>query len=269
MISSLANGRVKHVVELREKARTRNKEGLFLVEGFKMFEEAPEELIKEVYIEESVYAKMKECPSSTPSHLLLQCFEKLQSLTQNGVIVEEVTSEVMRKISDTETPQGVLAVLSQMTYSLKDVMGGNILILEDIQDPGNLGTMVRTGEGAGISGIVMTKGCVDIFNPKTIRSTMGSLYRVPFVTVSDLKEAVEEMKKTGTKVYAAHLKGVHYYNDIHYGPSSAFMIGNEGNGLKDETAALADEFIIIPMDGKLESLNAAVAAALLMYEARK
>ena len=129
MISSLANGRVKHVVELREKARTRNKEGLFLVEGFKMFEEAPEELIKEVYIEESVYAKMKECPSSTPSHLLLQCFEKLQSLMRNGVIVEEVTSEVMRKISDTETPQGVLAVLSQMTYSLKDVMGGRKRII--------------------------------------------------------------------------------------------------------------------------------------------
>ena len=140
------------------------------------------------------------------------------------------------------------------------------LILEDIQDPGNLGTMIRTGEGAGVDGILMSKGTVDIYNPKTIRSTMGSLYRVPFLYTGDLTQTIGQLQKTGIRVYAAHLKGTKSYREPDYAEGAAFLIGNEGNGLKEETAALADEYIRIPMQGKLESLNAAVAAALLMYE---
>lgn len=118
-----------------------------------------------------------------------------------------------------------------------------------------------------MAGVIMTGGTVDIFNPKTIRSTMGSLYRVPFLYTGNIEETVMKLKAAGVKVYAAHLKGEKYYDEQDYEGVSAFLIGNEGNGLTDATAALADVYIRIPMAGKLESLNAAVAAAILMYRA--
>ena len=144
--------------------------------------------------------------------------------------------------------------------------GGPVLVLEGIQDPGNLGTMLRTGEGAGIAGILADRQTVDRYNPKVVRSTMGSLYRVPYVVSEDLRESVKTLKKRGFSVYAAHLKGTENYTDIRYPKASAYLIGNEGNGLTDETAQLADTYVRIPMEGRVESLNAAVAAALLMYE---
>ena len=143
------------------------------------------------------------------------------------------------------------------------------MLLEDIQDPGNLGTMIRTGEGAGVDGIIMSKGTVDIYNPKTIRSTMGSLYRVPFAYVQELFEAIRSLQENHITVYAAHLRGKQYFDEIAYEGGSAFLIGNEGKGLTAEVSEQADCYLKIPMEGKLESLNAAVAAALLMYQAGK
>ena len=140
------------------------------------------------------------------------------------------------------------------------------LVLEDLQDPGNLGTMLRTGEGAGISGVIMNQSTVDLFNPKTIRSTMGSIYRVPFFVTDDLEQTILELKSQGIKVYAAHLKGTLCYDEPDYRGPSAFLIGNEGNGLSDVVADCADTYIKIPMQGQVESLNAAISAALLMYE---
>ena len=131
------------------------------------------------------------------------------------------------------------------------------LVLEDLQDPGNMGTIFRTAEGAGVDGIFMSTNCVDIYNPKTIRSTMGSVYRVPFVIAPDLQDVFAWFKKQGIRSYAAHVGG------------TAFLIGNEGNGLTDATAGQADCLIRIPMKGQLESLNAGVAAAILMYEASR
>ena len=269
MITSLSNAKIKHLIELQSKSRTRNKEGLFVAEGFKMFIEAPVNLIKEVYVDTDTYDKLKEFSKETPLSLLGKVTLKLTECTKDNVYIETVSSEVFKKASDTQTPQGIIFILSKPKYELKDIIGKNMLILEDIQDPGNLGTMVRTGEGAGISGILMTKGCVDIFNPKTVRSTMGSLFRVPFLYTDDIENDINVIKENEVKVYAAHLKGDMYYNDIHYEKKSAFLIGNEGNGLSDRVAALADQYIKIPMDGELESLNAAVSAAILMYEARK
>ena len=167
----------------------------------------------------------------------------------------------------------------QLAYSLEELLerakerqreGGRpplFLLVEDIQDPGNLGTMLRTGEGAGVDGVIMSRGTVDIYNPKTIRSTMGALYRVPFLYVEELTEAMELLQQYEIPVYAAHLQGMQYFDEISYEEGSAFLIGNEGNGLQKETAAGADVWLKIPMEGKLESLNAAVAAALLMYQA--
>ncbi len=128
--------------------------------------------------------------------------------------------------------------------------------------------MIRTAEGAGADALFMTGGTVDIYNPKTIRATMGSLYRVPFFYVDGLKETIELLRQRGITVYAAHLKGEKFYQEMDYAGGSAFLIGNEARGLRQETAECADCFLRIPMEGELESLNAAVAAALLMYQSR-
>lgn len=143
------------------------------------------------------------------------------------------------------------------------------LILENVQDPGNLGTMFRTGEGAGISGVIMDKCTVDIYNPKTIRSTMGSIFRLPFYITEDLHETIRQLQRRKICVYAAHLEGSVCYDEPDYRTGTAFLIGNEGNGLTAETTRLADAYIRIPMGGQLESLNAAMAAGILMYEANR
>lgn len=182
---------------------------------------------------------------------------------------EVVTEEQMKKLTDTVTPQGILCVVRQPSYTVEDIINhpGHrlIMILEDIQDPGNLGTIFRTAEGAGASGIIMTKGCADLFNPKVVRSTMGSIYRVPFFVTDDIEQTISLVKNAQIEVFAAHLKGEHFYDEIEY-KDAAFLIGNEGRGLKDSTASLADTYIKIPMSGELESLNASMAAGILMYE---
>ena len=236
MITSASNTRIKKVAALNQKAKERRQEGRYVVEGVKMFLEAPEEEIEEVYVSEGFH---------NPA-----CDRKL-----NGLHAEQVSEEVFRKMSDTSTPQGILCVMKRKQYTPDDLLQAAnplLMLLEDIQDPGNLGTILRTGEGAGIDGVIMSRDTADIYNPKTIRSTMGSIYRVPFLYVS-----------------AAHLKGKQWYDQADYSGGSAFLIGNEGNGLKEETAALADSYIKIPMGGKVESLNAAMASGILMYEASR
>ena len=182
---------------------------------------------------------------------------------------EVITEEQMKKLTDTVTPQGILCVVRQPSYTMEDIINhpGHrlLMILEDIQDPGNLGTIFRTAEGAGASGIIMTKGCADLFNPKVVRSTMGSIYRVPFFVTDDIEQTISLVKNAQIEVFAAHLKGEHFYDEIEY-KDAAFLIGNEGRGLKDSTASLADTYIKIPMSGELESLNASMAAGILMYE---
>ena len=139
-------------------------------------------------------------------------------------------------------------------------------MLETIQDPGNLGTIIRAGEGAGITGIVMNHDTADIYNPKVIRSTMGSIFRMPFVYADDLQDACLLMKNRGVRLFAAHLKGMNNYDQEDYTDNVGFLIGNEANGLTEETTSLADCLVKIPMEGKVESLNAAIAASVLMFE---
>ena len=236
MITSSSNSKIKHVCQLVTKAKARRTEQLFVVEGIRMAKEAPKELLKEVYVSTS----------------FLQKKEQSKLLETLSVPYEEVSDDIFAKMSDTVTPQGVLCVLRQPSYDLDELLGrdGTFLVLEDIQDPGNLGTMLRTGEGAGITAVIMSKKTADLFNPKTIRSTMGSVYRVPFCYVEDLQ-------------------GKNSYTQECYSAKTAFLIGNEGNGLSDEIAALAMCKIRIPMEGQVESLNAAVSAAILMYEAKR
>lgn len=184
-----------------------------------------------------------------------------------------MTGEVLKSISDTQTPQGVAAVARQYQYSLEDIRDGGakplVMFLETIQDPGNLGTILRAGEAAGVTGVIMDRESADIYNPKVIRSTMGSVYRVPFLYVDELGGTVREFKGDGLRLYAAHLDGKHAYDREDYRGACGFLVGNEAKGLRRETADLADAWVRIPMKGNVESLNAAVASALLMFEAAR
>ena len=271
MITSVSNSKVKRIVTLQEKSRVRVKENVFIVEGIKMFEEAPIERMRELYIEEMLYEEVQADGDGLK--------EKIDACQTAGISIETVSKEVFAKMSDTQSPQGILCVMERYAYDCEEMIGKAkhkqaedgkaplFLVLEDIQDPGNLGTMIRTAEGAGVDGVIMSRGTVDIYNPKTIRSTMGSLYRMPFYVAEDLTGVIRLLQACQITVYAAHLQGKKYYHEIDYKEGAAFLIGNEGNGLKKETADLADCYLKIPMEGKLESLNAAVAAALLMYQA--
>lgn len=254
MITSTSNAQVKHLVQLKKKAKVRREEQIYVVEGIRMFLEAPQEQIVQTYVSASFEA------------------EKEHKKYLKGRQYEVLSDTVFSYVSDTKTPQGILCLVKMPDYTLKQLLSdgkGMWLILENVQDPGNLGTMFRTGEGAGITGVIMDSSTVDIFNPKTIRSTMGSIYRIPFYISDDLRETIREIRDRGIRTYAAHLQGSVCYDTADYRQGTAFLIGNEGNGLTEATAALADTYIRIPMCGKLESLNAAMAAGILMYEANR
>lgn len=275
MITSTSSSQVKHIVNLQKKSKLRKEEKQFVVEGIKMVSEAPKDRLVKVYVSETFKADNEEF------------LKKMNYEALGKDILEVVSDNVFIRMSDTQTPQGIMAVVKMSEITIEDMFGkdmhinskndnsGNssnkmqplLLILENLQDPGNLGTIIRMAEGAGVTGIIMSCNTVDIYNPKTIRSTMGSLYRVPVIYVDDICEAVEECKQKGIRVYAAHLKGTDNYNVKDYTQPTAFMIGNEGNGLTDKLTDKADELVRIPMQGKVESLNAAIACTILTYEA--
>ena len=248
MITSANNTQVKNIIQLNQKAKARREQGLFVAEGRKMFGEAPRDWISKVYV--------------------------TGSLTEDASLMTQVMAlpEEKREMCDTKTPQGILTVLKKPVWTVEDILKGDaplVMVLEDLQDPGNAGTIFRTGEGAGVSGIFLTKTCVDITNPKVIRSTMGSIYRMPFLYVEDVVSLKAELEQRGIRTFAAHLKGKNSYDQEDYQGGTAFLIGNEGNGLTEAAAEAADCLIRIPMCGKVESLNAAMAAGILMYEAAR
>ena len=254
MITSANNTQVKNIIQLNQKAKARREQGLFVAEGRKMFGEAPKDWISRVYVTESLTAD---------ESLMKQVMELPEEKR------EIVADNVFRQMCDTRTPQGILTVLKKPVWTVEDILKGDaplVMVLEDLQDPGNAGTIFRTGEGAGV---FLTKTCVDITNPKVIRSTMGSVYRMPFLYVEDVVSLKAELEQKGIRTFAAHLKGKNSYDQEDYQGGTAFLIGNEGNGLTEEAAEAADCLIRIPMCGKVESLNAAMAAGILMYEAAR
>ena len=253
MITSISNPKIKDIIQLQKKSRLRNERGLFLVEGIRMAREIPADQMVQMYATADFYQKSR------------------QQLPQE-IRPELVSEQVFSAMSDTKTPQGVLAVVKQSEYQPETLMSAenaHLLVLDNLQDPGNLGTIFRTAEAAGVTGIIMSRDCVDIYNPKTVRSTMGAIFRQPFVYVESVPETIAQMKKHGIMVYAAHLQGRQTYDKENYRAKTAFLIGNEGNGLRQEVAEAADVWIRIPMEGEAESLNAAVAAAVLMYEVNR
>lgn len=252
MITSLSNQQIKQISQLQKKAKLRNELGQFVIEGMKMYKEIPSEYIVATYVSESFYN------------------EKIKN---DGVCVynyEIVSDKIFSGISETITPQGIMAIVKQPVYNFNNIIkkeSATLLFLDDLRDPGNLGTIVRTAEGAGIDGIVLSKESVDMFNPKVIRSTMGAIYRMPFIYEKDLASTIKNKYiDNGFVMYAAHLQGAKDYSKIDYPKKTGIIIGNEANGISKEVIDVVENMIKIPMEGQVESLNAAISAALIIYE---
>ena len=262
-ITSTANEKVRLAVQLRQKSSARNSTGLFVIEGARLAADAPEDALDTVFVTEQFLEK-------APEHLL----DRLGRL--ETVCVSE---HVLEKMSDTKTPQGIIAFARMPVYTREQLMKASapdaaphrtlLLLLEDIQDPGNLGTMFRTAEAAGATGIIMSRGTVDVFHPKTVRATMSSIFRVPFMTVDSIADEVRMLQKSQVMTYAAYLGAERFYDEPDYRTDTAFLIGNEAHGLDSRTAQAAGEKILIPMEGSIESLNAAMSAGILLYEAHR
>ena len=236
-IQSEKNKIIKEINSLKQK-KNRDKLGLYVLEGERLVSEA---------INSAVYIVTAE--------------------SYKGSIVSDyqVSDALYSKISDTVSPQGILAVCKIEEPNLNlDKKNPLYILLENIQDPGNMGTIIRTADAAGADAVFLSKGCVDIYNPKVVRSTMGSIFHLPIYRNIVLTELIKSINIT---TVAAHLKGDKTPYDMDMRNGIAILIGNEGNGLTDELSQLCDNLVKIPMKGKAESMNAGVAAAIMIYEA--
>lgn len=266
IITSSSNTRIKRLIGLLKKGKLRREEKVFVCEGKKMFLEVlcqfPER-IKEAYFTEEAFEEIN----------------KEYGKQLERVNYELVSSSVFDKIAETVTPQGVIAIVSMPEYTLDDLSGrcevnddiyARILILDNLRDPGNLGTIVRTAEAAGMTGILLSEESVDVTNPKVVRSTMGGILRVPIYYTSSMAKTLGDLKNkiSGFKIFASALDASVPYDQVEYGNNYGIVIGNESSGVSKEVIKSSDYRIHIPMEGKVESLNAAIAAAIIMYQAK-
>ena len=282
MIESTNNSQIKNIIRLKKSGKERKKQKQYVVEGPKMVLEAIKlELAEKIYVAESLLKDIDGGIKALQNNRFagLDYAAVFDILEECGY--ESVSDRVFKELSDTVSPQGIIALAGIKDMDTKDVLYSQygvrhfcddvccmpiarILILEDIQDPGNLGTVFRTAEAAGFNGILMNKGTVDVYNPKTVRSTMGAVFRLPFAYGDDICDIIAECKKTGITVYGTGLLGKDI-RDTEYKPCSAFVIGNESNGMSEAALNVCDENIKIPMNPASESLNAGVAAGIIMY----
>ena len=251
IISSTKNEKIKELAKLQT-AKGRKKAGLYLLEGEHLVEEAIKE---KVPIELIVVSSNR-----------MEDYQYLLEQTKIKVLV--VSQEVFQKLSMTETTQGILAVV-KIENQTEPPCSGHIIVLDAVQDPGNLGTIIRTADAAGFDAVVLGAGTVDLYNDKVIRSMQGSHFHIP-VFQADLREYLPVLKKQGVEVAVTALHRDSKDYSILQGKSDiAIVVGNEGQGVSSEVIDLADIVVTIPMFGKAESLNVAIASALLMYKTKE
>jgi TrmH family RNA methyltransferase len=258
MITSAQNPLVKRAASLRER-KYRDAEGMFIIEGRKFTDEIPDDWEVVCFILSESFAAVRHAADARPSAHYAQ---RAETVT--------VTDALYQKITETVNPQGIMALCRKKTYTLSDTLSVEnplIIMAEALNDPGNLGTLLRTADAAGASGFILSKGCVDIYSPKVLRAAAGSIFHLPFVIDADLSAAAAELKASGVKLYAAHLRGAALPYELDMAGGCCILIGNEATGLTEATAALADARVKIPMPGRAESLNASVAGGVLIYEA--
>lgn len=255
-ITSSSNPTIKEIRSLyRRKERWVKKS--FIVEGIKIVEECIDNgyPLSHIIISDELYN--------------IKGGETLLGKIIDYNLLIKVPDRLYREISDMENPQGVLAVASFKLDSIEHIYSIDnpfILLLDQVQDPGNMGTIIRSADAFGIDGIIITEGCVDIYNPKVVRATMGSIFRVPIYHYSDGIEIIKEIKSRNIKIYSTSLTGDKFIQDVSLNIPSMLIIGNESKGVSKSLEALADSLIKIPMIGEAESLNAAIASSIIMYE---
>ena len=316
-LTSVNNNRVKDIAKLMKSAKSRREKGLFIAEGMRLVAEVPPERLAELYIEDGFPEKLEREEGYKDR------IQRLVERAEERGLCFRVSTSVMQKMSDTDTPQGIMAVVRMNSVGQPygagtkkagaagadgagadgagtngagadgagadadgagaDGAGANgagshqdyvnqhdcrkqfYIIVDRLQDPGNMGTIIRTAEGAGVTDIIVSRDSVDPYSPKVVRSAMGSLFRMKISISDDLVGDIRALREKGVKVCGTHLSGVEFYDEDFSG-DIAFLIGNEGSGLSDEVSAEADTLLRIPMEGQVESLNAAVSAAVVMYE---
>ncbi|MFG6116468.1 TrmH family RNA methyltransferase [Halobacillus sp. MO56] len=242
MLTSLQNTRVKQWMKLKKK-REREKSKSFLVEGYHLVEEA----IKSEWETKEVIVKEE---TDVPEWI-----EKER--------VTRVSKEIFTALSETETPQGIAAVVEMKDFETRSFH--HVLLIDAVQDPGNLGTLIRTADAAGFDGVIIGKGSVDPFNEKVIRATQGSLFHLPVIQ-GELNDWISLLKHQGLTVFASTLENAKPYHEITFPKKAALIVGNEGAGIQEEMIGLADNQVYIPIVGQAESLNVAIAAGILMYQ---
>ena len=242
-ITSLKNPKVLAWKSLKDK-KGRQEHHAFLVEGLKMVREALVSGLKveTVLLREDLAGRI-DLPADVPVCLL--------------------SEHVFSSISETKTPQGIAAVLEPET---RPASGPRLLALDGVQDPGNVGTIIRTADAAGFDGVLLSRECADLFSPKVLRATMGSIFRLGFSFPASLPDVLEELKKKGYSVLSSQLDGEPFFERSNIASSFVLVIGNEGNGISDDVKAMATHRLCLPMRGGAESLNAAVAAGIMMYD---
>ncbi|NMA69695.1 MAG: RNA methyltransferase [Desulfitobacterium sp.] len=258
MLTSLQNEQVKYVVNLH-KRKFREKTGEYLIEGWRFVEEALRRggEITKVFL----------CPSRLIQEEENQTWANLiEELKENGIPVNEVNEKVLRKISDTESPQGILAIVKQPRWTWKDIEETPLLlILDGIQDPGNCGTILRTALAAGVTQVCMTKGTVDLFNTKVLRSTMGAIFSLKILTNCHPEDILSYCRENKISIVTGDIDGRNLYEGELPLPL-ALVVGNEGNGPSEFFRGEEVQKITIPMDNEVESLNVAMATGIILYE---
>lgn len=249
VIQSMHNKVIKNAIALKAK-KEREKTSLFTAEGERLVSELNGFIVKHYILSESYSRKAD--------------FSKFRN-----VPVYIAADNIFDKVSDTVNPQGILAVCQQKKYnqeSILNVKNPFFLLVENLSDPGNMGTVIRTADAMGADAVFLSKGCVDVYNPKVIRAAMGSVFHIPVITECDFNEFLLILSAKNIPVTAAHLKGNIYPCDVDFTKNAAILIGNEANGLTAWVSEMADNLVKIPMKGKAESLNAAVACSIMLYE---
>lgn len=234
----------------------REKLGLYLIEGENLLKEAMINaagikfvIARSDYDREKLFAFME--PGSGPGFKIYFMDEKL-----------------FNSLAQTEHSQGIIAAVKKPSQG-EVLPKANYVVLDRLQDPGNIGTIIRTADAAGYGGAVIIKGTGDVFAPKVVRAAAGSIFRLPLIMVDSAVGCAELLKGANKKIVATAIDAEHYYYDENLVENVAILIGNEGNGLDKELIKISDVTIKIPMNGKIDSLNASVAAGILMYEAMR
>ena len=259
MIDNPRSPRVRSVAKLAKKD-ARHETGLFLLEGPQAVSEAlafRPELVVELFV--------------TP-HALEKYTELNRAVRGAGLDAKFVTEHVIEAMADTVTPQGVVAVCRQFPVALKDILADAprlVAVLEEVRDPGNAGTIIRAADAAGADAVVLTGRSVDLYNPKVVRATTGSIFHLPVAMAPDLATVLEKLRGVGLTVLAADIKGedlLEARRDGTLGQPTAWLFGNEARGLTDDHLGLADRVITVPVYGHAESMNLATAASVCLYE---